>query len=113
MKANDIAVVYETDRIAYQVPARVSKYTPDFKMPKLDGFWYLEGKGLWTVQDRAKHLLVKKQHPDIDIRFVFSNASAKLYKGSKTTYANYCDKQGFRWAHKVIPQAWIDECLNK
>ena len=113
LRSCGIEVLYETDRIHYTIPARQSKYTPDFKLPKQGGFWYLEGKGHWTVQDRAKHLLIKAQHPDIDIRFVFSNAAAKLYKGSQTTYANYCDKHGFRWAHKVIPQEWIDECLQR
>jgi hypothetical protein len=31
---------------------------------------------------------VKDQHPALDIRFVFSNAKAKLRKGSPTTYAD-------------------------
>ena len=113
LRSHSIEVLYETDRIHYVIPARQTRYTPDFKLPKKDGFWYLEGKGLWQVQDRAKHLLIKKQHPNIDIRFVFSNARSKLYKGSKTTYADYCEKHGFLWAHKVIPDDWIEECLQR
>ena len=112
LRSNEIEVLYETDRIHYVIPARQAKYTPDFKLPKKDGFWYCEGKGLWAVADRAKHLLIKKQHPDIDIRFVFSNARSKLYKGSKTTYADYCEKHGFKWAHQVIPDEWIAECVQ-
>lgn len=112
LRSNEIEVLYETDRIHYVIPERQAKYTPDFKLPKKDGFWYLEGKGIWAVQDRAKHLLIKKQHTDIDIRFVFSNARSKLYKGSKTTYADYCEKHGFKWAHKVIPDEWIAECVE-
>ena len=80
---------YEVDKISYKIPERQSKYTPDFKLPKPGGFWYLETKGIWAVQDRAKHLLIREQHPNIDIRFLFSNARAKLYKGSKTSYADY------------------------
>ena len=112
LRSHKIEILYETDRINYVVPSRVAKYTPDFKLPKADGFWYLESKGIWAVADRAKHLLIRDQQPDIDIRFVFSNSRAKLYKGSKTTYADYCEKHGFRWSHKVIPDDWIAECVQ-
>ena len=112
LKTNGIEVLYETDRIQYVIPARQSKYTPDFKLPKEGGFWYLETKGIWSVQDRAKHLLIKDQYPEIDIRLLFSNARAKLYKGSKTTYADYCNRYGFLWAHKTIPDEWLNECLK-
>lgn len=101
---------YEVDKITYEIPARVSKYTPDFKLSKPGGFWYLETKGIWATADRAKHVLIKKQSPEIDIRFLFSNAQARLYKGSPTRYADYCEKHGFRWAHKTMPQDWLDEC---
>ena len=112
LKEHGIPVEFEVDTIQYTVPERQARYTPDFRLPKKDGFWYLECKGIWSVADRAKHLLIHKQH-DYDIRFLFSNAKAKLYKGSKTTYADYCDKHGFAWAHKTLPQEWIDECLCK
>ena len=112
LEEQGIDVLYETDKVYYQIPERQSRYTPDFKLQKANGFWYLETKGIWAVQDRAKHILIKKQHPNIDIRFLFSNARAKLYKGSKTTYADYCEKNGFRYAHKHMPQDWLDECLS-
>ena len=104
-----LKLLYETDKVNYVVPARDAKYTPDFKLPKKGGFFYVETKGIWTVQDRAKHLLIQKQHPDLDIRFVFSNQNAKLYKGSPTSYASYCEKHNFRYANKVIPEAWLTE----
>ena len=104
-----LKLLYETDKVHYVVPARDAKYTPDFKLPKKGGFFYVETKGIWTVQDRAKHLLIQKQHPDLDIRFVFSNQNAKLYKGSPTSYASYCEKHNFRYANKVIPEAWLLE----
>lgn len=104
-----LELLYETDKIGYVVPARDSKYTPDFKLPKKGGFFYIETKGIWTVQDRAKHLLIQKQHPDLDIRFVFSNQNAKLYKGSPTSYALFCEKHNFLYANKVIPEAWLTE----
>jgi hypothetical protein len=105
-----ITVQYETDKISYIWPERTATYTPDFKLPKANGgFFYVEGKGRWTVDDRHKHLLVKEQHPDLDIRFVFSNANAKLYKGSPTTYAQWCQRFGFQFANKTIPQSWLEE----
>ena len=100
---------YETDKITYTVPERSAKYTPDFKLPKKGGFFYVETKGIWSVADRQKHLLIKQQHPEIDIRFVFSNCNNKLYKGSKSTYASYCEKHGFVFAHKTIPNEWLTE----
>ena len=102
-------VNYETDKITYTVPERQSTYTPDFRINTSNGGFYIEGKGRWTVDDRHKHLLIREQHPDLDIRFVFSNANAKLYKGSPTTYAQWCDKFGFRYANKTIPPEWLQE----
>lgn len=63
--------------------------------------------------DRKKHLLVKIQHPDLDIRFVFSNPNAKLRKGSPTTYADWCKKNGFLYAGKTVPLEWVQEKPNK
>jgi hypothetical protein len=97
---------YEKTVVKYIVPARDSKYTVDFTLP--NGI-LIETKGRWMPDDRKKHLLVKEQHPDLDIRIVFQSAKSKLRKGSKTTYADYCDKHGIMWAEKTIPQAWIDE----
>ena len=104
-----IELLYETDKIHYVIPSRQAKYTPDFKLPKPGGFFFVETKGIWTVQDRAKHILVKQQCPELDIRFVFSNQNARLYKGSPTTYGMYCEKHGFRFASKLIPDDWLEE----
>ena len=61
------------------------------------------------VADRKKHLLIKEQHPELDIRFVFSSSKAKLSKGSKTTYALWCTKNGFKFADRLIPRAWLKD----
>jgi hypothetical protein len=104
-----LVVSYEEDKIRYVVPAREATYTPDFKLPKSGGFFFIEGKGLWDVASRHKHILIQEQHPDIDIRFVFSNQNARLYKGSPTTYAQFCEKHGFQYANRVIPDEWLKE----
>ena len=104
LEAAGIPVVFEADKIAYTVPARVAKYTPDFRLPDNS---YIETKGRFLTADRHKHLLIKQQHPDITIRFLFQNANARISKASKTTYAMWCDKHGFEYAHKHIPPEWL------
>ena len=96
-------VRYETMKIDYQ--KKPSKYTPDFV---LDNGIIIESKGRFVAVDRAKHLLIKEQHPGkYDIRFVFTNPNAKLSKVSKTTYAQWCDRHGFKYAKKEIPNEWF------
>lgn len=97
---------YEDLKIAYMVPEKRHLYTPDFPLPNRI---IIEGKGIFDGVDRAKHLFVKAQYPGLDIRLVFSNANAKLYKGSPTSYADWCDKYGIKWAHKTIPPGWFTE----
>jgi len=105
-----LIVEYETDKVEYTWPERQSKYTPDFKLPKQGGdTYYVETKGLWTTEDRQKWHLLHEQHPEIDFRLVFSNQNAKLYKGSPTTYAAYCEKHNFTYANKTIPEEWLNE----
>jgi hypothetical protein len=94
---------YEERVIAFDRPSSSHKYTPDFVLPS--GV-IIEAKGIFDAEDRSKHLLVKQQHPSLDLRFVFQNAKARLSKTSKTTYADWCDKHGFQWAHRHIPQEW-------
>lgn len=99
-------VLYEKYKLTYMVPATRHLYTPDFLLP--NGI-LIEGKGIFDATDRAKHMFVKVQRPGLDIRFVFSNAQAKIGPGSKTTLAAWCDRYGFRWAHKTIPESWYNE----
>lgn len=100
---------YEEVKVGYTRPASTHKYTPDFVLP--NGV-IVETKGLFDSDDRKKHELIRKQHPQLDIRFVFSRSASPIRKGSKTTYATWCSKLGIPYADKVIPQAWIDEPSN-
>jgi len=96
-------VKYEAIKIEWE-DLRYRLYTPDFV---LENGIIIETKGFFDSEDRYKHLEIKKQHPELDIRFIFSNVNSKLYKGSKTTYADWCDKKGFLYAHRVIPMKWL------
>ena len=109
LKAAGIAVEYESHKIRYVKPSRNATYTPDFMLP--NGI-IIETKGRFVTQDRQKHLLIKEQHPELDIRFVFSNSRTKISKQSKTTYGMWCEKNGFRYADKLIPHYWLKESLH-
>jgi len=98
-----IAYEYEKYPIQY---IKECTYTPDFYLKKY-GF-FVEVKGQFTAPDRGKHLIIKKQQPELDIRFLFLNANSKLYKGSKTTYGRWCDRYEIKWCNKFLPKEWLD-----
>jgi len=105
LTSNSVVFGYENIKVEYLV-SETRKYTPDFTLP--NGI-IVETKGRFTTYDRKKHLLIQKQHPNLDIRFVFSNPNSKLYKGSKSTYASWCEKNNFLYAKKLIPKEWVNE----
>lgn len=97
---------FETHKIAYVVPERQAFYNPDLFLP--NGI-IVECKGIFETADRQKHLLVRAQYPELDIRLVFSSSKSKLYAGSKTTYGMWCEKHGIQYADKLIPASWLKE----
>ena len=105
LKEAGINFEYESFKIEYEVQ-EFRKYTPDFRLP--NGI-IIETKGRFVAADRKKHLLIQKQHPELDIRFVFTNSKAKLNKGAKSTYGEWCDKYGFLYADKWIPESWLKD----
>jgi hypothetical protein len=117
LEAEGLSFDYEQLKLEYNVPARVAKYTPDFKV----GTIVIESKGAFgygpnrfsggdPAKERQKLLLIKAQHPNLDLRIVFQRASTKIYKGSPTTYAKWATDNGFLWADKgAIPPEWIKE----
>lgn len=102
---------YESEKIDYLKPAKNAKYNPDFIITKKDGsLMYIEGKGRFLTADRTKHVLIRAQKPELDIRFVFQRANQTIGKTSNTTYAKWCEKKGFKFSDGgVIPPEWFDE----
>ena len=96
---------YENIKIEWEDLA-YRTYTPDFV---LDNGIIIETKGRFMAADRRKHIAIKKQHPKLDIRFVFTNSKAKLSKGAKSSYADWCIKNGFRYYDRIIPEDWLKE----
>lgn len=92
---------YEVTDFPYK---RIASYTPDFILP--NGV-IIEAKGFFTPEDRGKHLLIKAQYPDLDIRFIFENSNTKINSKSKTTYGVWCEQHGFLYSNKKIPREWL------
>ena len=108
LKTAGVPFRYEAkeDKIEYIKPQKVSRYSPDFVLPN---DIIIETKGRFVTADRQKHLLIRDQRPELDIRFVFSNSRQKISKQSKTTYAMWCDTHNFIFSDKAIPEEWLRE----
>lgn len=110
LTSKGVGFTFEEIKVPYVTPPKDHTYCPDFV---LENGVIVESKGRFLPEDRAKQLLVKKQNPDLDIRFVFSNSKSRITKRSLTTYAAWCEKNGFQYSDKDIPQEWLREPPNK
>lgn len=106
LTSKGVGFSFETLKVPYVKPETQHIYSPDFI---LDNGIIIETKGRWLLDDRKKHILIRKQHPNLDIRILFQNAYARISKGSKTSYADFCDKHGIPYAHRTIPEGWLKE----
>lgn len=88
---------YEPERIPY---VRHHQYIPDYKLFTPLGIIYVEAKGYFRPEHRAKLIAVKQQHPNLDIRIV-------LYRSSKKD-TKWCEKNGFIYAINNIPDVWLE-----
>ena len=109
LKTKRVQAEYEPFKIPYVMPSSRHNYTPDFVLA--NGI-VLESKGRFLHADRKKHCLIAEQYPDLDLRFIFSSSRSRLRKGSKTTYAIWCEKNGFLYADKIVPIDWLKEKTN-
>ena len=105
LKSKKVKFEYETVRIKWTHLTQRT-YKPDFI---LSNGIIIEAKGFFQARERTRALAIKEQHPSLDIRFVFGNSKNKLYTGSKTTYAEWCNNNGFKYSDITIPEEWIKE----
>lgn len=99
---------YEKLKLKWLPKVKERVYTPDFHFKRKDGsVLIVEYKGHFDLESRKKMEAIIEQHPDEDIRMVFMNANSKIYKGSKTTYGDWCDKRGILWADNELPDEWL------
>jgi len=99
-------VTYEDTKLKYTVE---HTYNPDFTIGKNK---FIETKGRFLSADRAKHLHIREQHPEVEIYFLFGNADNTLTKSSKTTYAAWCERYGFAYSDfykNGIPKEWFKD----
>lgn len=110
LERKEVEYHYEKIKVEYEIPARVTTYKPDFVLP--NGIC-IETKGIMEAKERQKHILIKSQIKDLDIRFVFYNAKKTITKNGTTTYADWANHNGFKWADKKIPDEWLSESKGK
>lgn len=95
---------YESRTIRFTQPAKASTYKPVWV---LDNGILIEAKGVLDLETRQNMVWVREQHPELDIRSVFQRASNPIRRGSKTTYADWANQNGFLWCERTIPEAWF------
>ena len=116
LNKNKCTFVYEGIKITFTSPEQKRTYTPDF--PVSNSNIIIETKGQFNSADRKKHKLIKEQHPELDIRFIFSNSKTKIGKKSLTTYGKWCDLFKFKYhciqsTKQPFPQEWLKEIKAK
>lgn len=110
---NDVEYGYEITKVPYVIPASNHKYIVDWTI--MNGVM-IETKGwLENAAERKKYVLIKEQHPEIDIRFVFANPQ-KACGGMKMTHAEWAIKNGFKYCSILDKDqivSWIKERKRK
>ena len=97
---------YEPMSVAYTI---TSRYTPDFV---LSNGVIVEAKGFFRYDEQRKHRAVRESHPELDIRFIFTNINSKVQR-SKLTCSEWCEKHNFQYAQENIPIEWIEYVKKK
>lgn len=108
LKQNKYKYEYEPEAWEYRLP--VATYTPDFHVikkgrKKLDT--WIEYKGKMVNQTKKILRAVKATYPERDLCLVFERPANKSYKGSKTTYADWAEANGFQWADQIPNENWF------
>jgi len=86
---------YEIKTVSYQ--HKPQKYTADFTFVRPKREIHLEYKGKLDTITRKKLLSVKRCNPDMELRLVFEKPNNFLYKGAKTRYWQWAEKNNFKW----------------
>jgi hypothetical protein len=102
LSSRNIQFKYENTKLPYILERN---YNPDYYIVEHD--FYIETKGLLDRDSKAKMVAVKKQHPEIDIRFVFMKADKRI-PGTQQTHAEWADRNGFPWAEGTAPEEWFE-----
>lgn len=93
---------YEPHKITWIKPESSHTYTPDIYCQGV----YYELKGYFDSENRKRMLEIIKQHPHRKFCMVFQQPNKPIRKGSKTTYAMWCDKN-------KIDHCTVDEMIAR
>lgn len=107
LRARGVPFGFEEDVVRYTIPQSDHKYHPDF-VNRRNGQVY-ETKGIFDSTDRKKHLFIKAQWPDLDIRILAKDIDKPTNPGVKQTIRQWCAKHGIPCANLPVPQEWLDE----
>jgi Phage endonuclease I len=101
VEAQGIDLVYQPHTIEYETH---HSYIPDFT---LENGVILETQGWLSEKDRIKMLAVKKQNPNLDVRYIFQAPNNKIPETGQT-YAQWAEDNGIQWApFYAIPIEWL------
>ena len=104
-----LTLPYEPTQVSYEVPEKRATFTPQFI---IKGWLVVQTIGRLTPADRQKYRLIKEQHPDLDLRFIFRSAGTHISSKSNTTYGLWATRYGYKWAVQSVPKAWLKEPVN-
>ena len=87
------------------------KYITDFT--KKGKKVHLEVKGFFRPGDVSKYKAVKAtiDSKGEELIFVLADPNKKVRKGAKSTMADWCDKNGYRWCSVNNVKQWLQENL--
>lgn len=110
----DVAAFLKAKRVKHEYEPKDKKliyvtehtYLPD--MVLANGI-HVECKGWFKASDMKKMKAVIANNPNKDIRMVFQAPNNKISKKSKTTYAQWCDKNKIKWGTLDDIPKWSKE----
>ncbi len=105
LESQGVQYEYEKDSIPYTVPETKRRYIPDFKVRET----YIESKGRWLANDRAKIKRVLAENPGIRLKMLFMRDNP-IRKGSSTLYSDWCNKNNIDFAISpsgAVPLRWL------
>lgn len=103
LKSRGVNFEYESLELPYTL---AGTYHPDLLL--VDSGIIVEIKGVLDREAKRKMLAVRRQYPDLDLRFLFMDAKKKV-PGTKQSHSQWAERNGYKWAEGKIPEEWLTE----
>jgi len=83
-------------------------YEPDFLVDTENGSFLIESKGFLSSSDRTKMIEVKKQNPEIEIKFIFKTVTPLIGFKKPKTNVQWAIENGFDYSvGTLINKNWF------